>query len=63
MKRYQPHETLGFWTILDRETLERLNPEGVTRANAHALSDLLNSLDAQQNWASEAARWSETRVA
>jgi hypothetical protein len=59
MSRYQPHENEGVWAILDRFTGERVTSFGdITDQIAGALSELLNGLEAQQNWRVEAARWS-----
>lgn len=58
MGRYQPHEDQGAWAILDRFTGERVTAFGeLTAAFASAVSELLNGLEAQQNWRVEAARF------
>jgi hypothetical protein len=58
MSRYQPHEHQGVWAILDRFTGERVTQFGeLTAQLASAVSELMNGLEAQQNWRVEAARW------
>jgi hypothetical protein len=59
MTRYQARKTAQAWSIFDRLTRETLptGETGVSQVSARSLSDLLNNLEAQQEWSREAARW------
>jgi len=62
MTRYQARKIAEAWSIFDRLTRETLptGETGVSQVSARSLSDLLNSLEAQQEWGREAARWPAT---
>ncbi|HEX5378645.1 MAG TPA: hypothetical protein VFW47_08720 [Phenylobacterium sp.] len=59
MERYRTCETVGRWSTIDLLTLETLTAQGApaNHAAAEALSELLNTLDDQQEWRREARRW------
>jgi hypothetical protein len=58
MSRYRAHEAAGLWSVFDRRTGEAvLREEGLAHACAQALAELLNCLEQQQNWRSEAELW------
>jgi len=63
MKRYEVCDNLGLWSVFDKKTGEyfaRATGSGVSRGNAGALADLLNALNNQESWRSEAASWPMT---
>jgi hypothetical protein len=55
MIRYHAQKATEGWSIFDRLTSRTLSPveAGPSQAGASALSDLLNTLDHQQDWRRE----------
>ena len=52
MIRYHAQKAAKGWSVFDGQTRQTLSPveAGPSRASANALSDLLNTLDNQQEW-------------
>lgn len=65
MNRYQTLQTAGAWAVFDRLTREILggSSESRSEARAEALTSLLNSLDDQESWQTEAALWPQGAAA
>jgi hypothetical protein len=58
MSRYRAREAWGLWSVVDRRTGEVLpRDEILSGVDAHALADVLNSLENQQDWHAEARLW------